>query len=691
MVYKNQYDDPVKYKKHKEIVAKYAQKNRDKLRDITPLPDVVNPERKAACKEDMELFLKTYFPAAYYLELSADHKQFIADLRQNIITGGKRAYAKPRGTGKSTITRHALIYAILYGYSKYIVIIAATSDRAKSYLKTMQYELADNPLLIEDFPEACYPLSMLEHEARRCKSQLLNEIKTDPIWLADKIRMPWVEGSMASECVVTCSGITGNFRGQQEITKDGSIIRPDTLAIDDFQTDLSACSPSQCQKRLDLIESGIEGMTGPGVTLSAFLACTVIEKGDAADRILDRTYYPDWQGTRTSFLISPPTNMKLWDEYFDIYKAEKAGGKKDKDTLIYDATKFYMANREAMDEGAEVSWKERKEERFASAIEWAMWAKLTKPDFFAAELQNMPTEDAHAIEMITTPELVAKQGSEPRRHVPDWAKKITAHIDVQGNCLVYMLCAYDLNFRCQVIDHGTWPDQGRYSFAKSNMTRTFESVYPGLDEHAATAAALKDLYDHMSRPFENSKRDIDLILVDVNYAKTAGAVQEFAKMHQNVNTARGKYFGVGNNYTNWLRKRNGYTSGRQWVREIETKEVGFFANYWKTFVAELINLPMGSANGLSLHKAEPKELARIAESIVLSERPVRVSRKGVTAMEWEANPQIDNDPFDNLIGCYVAASICGCHVAGDEKPKKYVKPAKQISFKDRLALKAQGK
>lgn len=45
-------------------------------RDIAPLPEVVNSERKEACKMNFKLFCETYFPDTYAIEWSPRRKLY---------------------------------------------------------------------------------------------------------------------------------------------------------------------------------------------------------------------------------------------------------------------------------------------------------------------------------------------------------------------------------------------------------------------------------------------------------------------------------------------------------------------------------------------------------------------------------------------------------------------------------------
>ena len=70
-------------------------------RDIAPLPEVVNSERKEACKMNFKLFCETYFPDTYAIEWSPDHLKAIDKIETAVLRGGLFALAMPRGSGKA--------------------------------------------------------------------------------------------------------------------------------------------------------------------------------------------------------------------------------------------------------------------------------------------------------------------------------------------------------------------------------------------------------------------------------------------------------------------------------------------------------------------------------------------------------------------------------------------------------------
>ena len=71
--------------------------------------------------------------------------------------GGKLALAMPRGSGQTTLVETSVIWALLYGHYRYIVIIGANNTAATEILKNIKLALTQNKSLQEDFPESVYP------------------------------------------------------------------------------------------------------------------------------------------------------------------------------------------------------------------------------------------------------------------------------------------------------------------------------------------------------------------------------------------------------------------------------------------------------------------------------------------------------------------------------------------------------
>ena len=102
--------------------------------------------------------------------------------------------------------------------------------------------------------------------------------------------------------------------------------------------------------------------------------------------------------------------------------------------------------------------------------------------------------DEVTVEQATAKDFANKQRPETKRVLPPWTQYVTAHIDVQGNGLVYAIVASKEDFTSQVVEYGIAPKQPRHDANKNNLSITFDDAYPSLPAEAQTYQALEDLY-----------------------------------------------------------------------------------------------------------------------------------------------------------------------------------------------------
>lgn len=114
------------YAAHREAAAQRQAAESLAGRDIGELPEVANPERKEECREDFKKFCESYFPEVYNLEWSKDHLRAIEKIQKSVLDGGLFALAMARGSGKSSLTESAAIWAMAYGHREFVVIIGAS-------------------------------------------------------------------------------------------------------------------------------------------------------------------------------------------------------------------------------------------------------------------------------------------------------------------------------------------------------------------------------------------------------------------------------------------------------------------------------------------------------------------------------------------------------------------------------------
>ena len=658
-------------------------------RDIGPLPEVVNPGRKAACERNFQLFCESYFPETYSLAWSPDHLKVIEKIETAVLRGGLFALALPRGSGKTTITESAALWSMLYGHREFVVLIGATESAALELLDSLKTELEVNERLAEDFPEVCYPVAQLEGIANRCAGQLCKGERTRITWTSNEIVLPTVEGSRASGIIVRVAGITGRIRGMKFKRSDGRNVRPSLVVIDDPQTSESAGSLEQTRKRVRVLAGDILGLAGPGQKISGIMPCTIIRPGDMADIILNRNTHPDWNGEKTRMVYRFPTNMKLWEEYAEIRaEALRTEGNFQK------ATEFYLANREAMDAGAEVSWEARFNHDEVSALQHAMNLKFQDEAAFQSEYQNDPLPDDTADDsLLSVDEICAKINGLARRRVPLKCDRLTMFVDVQKALLFYVVIAWAEDFTGAVIDYGSWPDQHRHEYSLADANPSIQTLFPKAGFEGALYAALSALTDEcLGREWEREDGavlKIERALVDANWGQSTDVVYQFCRQSSHAGVilpSHGRYVGASSKPMTEYRKQQGDRLGFNWMipnvaGKRAIRHVIYDTNYWKSFIHARLAVPVGDKGALTLYGRIPGAHQLFAEHLTAEYR-VKTQGRGRTVDEWKLKPQShDNHFLDCVAGCAVCGSMLGASLPETLPAKLDRKPMIRLSDK----------
>ena len=658
-------------------------------RDIGQLPEVVNPNRKAACERNFQLFCESYFPETYSLAWSPDHLKVIEKIETAVLRGGLFALALPRGSGKTTITESAALWSMLYGHREFVVLIGATESAALELLDSLKTELEVNERLAEDFPEVCYPVAQLEGIANRCAGQLYKGERTRITWTSNEIVLPTVEGSRASGIIVRVAGITGRIRGMKFKRSDGRNVRPSLVVIDDPQTSESAGSLEQTRKRVRVLAGDILGLAGPGQKISGIMPCTIIRPGDMADIILNRNTHPDWNGEKTRMVYRFPTNMKLWEEYAEIRaEALRTEGNFQK------ATEFYLANREAMDAGAEVSWEARFNHDEVSALQHAMNLKFQDEAAFMSEYQNDPLPDDTADDsLLSVDEICAKINGLARRRVPLKCDRLTMFVDVQKALLFYVVIAWAEDFTGAVIDYGSWPDQHRHEYSLADANPSIQTLFPKAGFEGALYAALSALTDEcLGREWEREDGavlKIERALVDANWGQSTDVVYQFCRQSSHAGVilpSHGRYVGASSKPMTEYRKQQGDRLGFNWMipnvaGKRAIRHVIYDTNYWKSFIHARLAVPVGDKGALTLYGRIPGAHQLFAEHLTAEYR-VKTQGRGRTVDEWKLKPQShDNHFLDCVAGCAVCGSMLGASLPETLPAKLDRKPMIRLSDK----------
>jgi hypothetical protein len=680
-----------KQEKRKQYELAYHREQTRLGAEVGPIPPVQEPERKAACRKDLRLFLACYFDD---LEpFSPDHDEIIEVLRRCILEGGRFLNCVYRGFGKTTLgPERTTLWAAVYGLKSYILPIAAESGLANAILDSIKLQLLENDKLAEDFPEVILPIRHAEGIAQRCHSQMQGGRKTNLIWTADRIVLPRIAGSPASGCVIKARGLTSSLRGMRESTAAG-VIRPDLVLLDDPQTDESAASPAQCWKRLGVIRKTILLLGGHGKRLSCVMNATPIEPDDLVDQLLDHKRNPDWRTVRKKMVLSwSKAHETLWlESYAGIRQGYNPDDPNDQIRAERDATRFYEERRAEMDLGARVSWEYCKGPGEISAIQHAYNLLIDEgEDVFAAEYQLEPRRPGADLELLTAAEIREKISGYPRGVVPPEASRLTAYIDVQGRCLYWLVAAWTDRFSGYVLDYGVFPDQGRSYFTLRDVRRTLRRKYRGTDEDGAIFAGLgeltKAIFGRDWVDADGTPRRCDIGIVDAQWGQTSKLIYSFVRQSP-FSALLLPGHGRGVRATHKPISQWGVSGGRrrpgiEWVitkaGEGRGRSLTYDTNYWKKRTHDALAMALGSARSLVLFKARPDVHRMIADHL-LAETPKKTESEGKTVFEWLPLAR-DNHLFDCLVGSMVAASVVGIAREEDVRGVKRARKRRRVQY-----------
>lgn len=454
--------------KDKDHIKQVYQKTKNNKRELLNLKardviDLIIPpvdiNRRNACERDLKLFLQTYFPNLFYKTFSNDHLKIISNIQSCVLKGGLYCMAAPRGIGKSTITEASVVWALIYGHRKYIVPICASQTGAEEILENVKTILETNDLLDEDFSEVTRPIRALKGVSQSAKSQTCGGNPTKIEFGSKRLTLANIcikgEYTISSGSILYPKGIGSSFRGLGTQNYKGQRVRPDFVFLDDVQDEESAESPDQIKKLEKTIQAGVLGLAGVGKTIAAICTCTVLKKGDLADRMLDRTLYPQWSGERFSMLYSFPTNKELWDKYASILKNSIQFADNQNVDVMAEPNNFYLNNKKEMDEGANVAWEENKEDNEISALQHAMNLFYLRGEVvFSSEFQNKPISDLTADLKIEPKQIVKRINVYDRTIVPPDTLYTVCFTDINQDCLSYTIASINKDTDIRVIEYG---------------------------------------------------------------------------------------------------------------------------------------------------------------------------------------------------------------------------------------------
>lgn len=653
--------------------------------DIGKLPEIVDAERRARCASSLFEWLTTYFPHSTGLKpLSDDHRRVINYIELCILEGGLYAQAIYRGFAKTTIGELSILWAAMNGHRKYMVLFGWDKPAAAELIEDLQTELLENDLLLDDFPEVCHPIRLINGCPQRARSQTYKGKKTGAVWKTDILVLPTIEGSAASSVVIRARP-QNNARGLRYTRPDGTKVRPDFFLADDIQNDISAASPSAVKKTLDRIRKSWLFLAGHHGKLAGLINGTVIELDDVMHQLtdLENKEFAAFQSQRFKMVRKwADAHDTLWlDKYAEIRTTYNPDDPNDQKRAHGEADAFYLKNREAMDAGCVVSW----EHCYVDGTEYSaiQHAYNMLIDFgeaaFAAECQNEPLEETSDVLIPSAEAIQQKQSGYARGVVPSSVVRVTHYTDQQDNLLYWMVMGWAEDFTGYVLDYGTWPDQKRAYFTLADARRTLRRKYQGRDPDGALFAGINDLETElMTRQFPRDGGGsmlIDRGGIDCNNGPKTTLIEraiEASPYRSSWLAGHGRGVKPQHKPISQWKKEAGAERGLEWlVNRSEGKrsvrKLHYDTWYWKKRAIDALALPTGSSGSVSLFKAAP-EKHRLFADHCRSNTATRLTTDERSVIEWIKKPNQEDHFFDCYVANFVIASTLGIR-RQEEKPK----------------------
>lgn len=718
-----------------EKQKRYSKKKMAAVADIGEFRPVANPVRRRMCADNLDLHLQIYFPRSTGKgPFSLDHYDVIDILDSCIRRGGWYANAVFREFAKTSIAEGAVLWAAMNGRRFNCPIIGADDGAASDIIDSIQRELCENDLLLADYPEICQAFRHLEGRHQRCGSQSYqqwgkcpdcqgsglvavaggldgldqceecegsgdrfsavlthincvgNEIVLPTIRLqrevADELGVPLrPDGyTLGSGAIISAHGILSYKRGSKAKQTDGESRRPDFCIVDDFQTDLSAMSEVDTRRRLKKIFKGIIPSSGQRVKMAIVVNGTVIEPGDGMEQLLDSGKSKAWQGRRIPILKRRATAEaeKLWfgryAELLGSWDRNSPDSSQQQERARRDATEFYAANRQVMDDGAEATWIYAKEPGELSAIQhcYNIWIEHGD-EVFLCEGQQQPRKPEPETRRLTAEQICSKAAGDSlgRGTVPAWCQRLVCYIDVQDACLYWGAVAFAEGYTGHLVDYGTYPEQPSGTFELNRIKAGLNCVWhhhPGVGREGALRAAIdlltRVLFGRSWRREDGRDQRLDWAAIDSADGGNASIVYEAVRRSQWAATfraARGWKFGAASEtweeFVAKYKRQGEEFFWHCWETPIDNgiRLFKMDSNHWKTFVFKSLATVPGDVGCLSLF-GHPSDHTELASQLLAPKSVLLTSDRGRTVEEWKTPPGMDDHLFDVLYGCYALAA-----------------------------------
>jgi hypothetical protein len=645
------------------------------VKHVDPPPAIKS--QRTRLEKDLPRWLKHHGGEAFASPWSADHERMMEKIASavSVNKGGMFAFAMPRGHGKTTLMKWSMLYAMLTGQRKYIMVISATDDLAHDFLDFAKMQLLESESLYLHYPHVCEYIRKTEDKAIKARHQLwIHGERSGITWSVKKLIFPSVtdEGQnkknglliTAAEAkpypcngaILEVRGLTGAIRGKTKDHISGEVLRPEFVILDDPQTGESAESTTQCNMRERRITGDVLGLAGPKKRIAAVMPCTIIRKGDLADRFLDHKQHPEWQGETCRLInVWPAAQDTLWKEYERIYREETGEGRG-----FGAATEYYKAHQTEMDAGAEVSWKHRVRDGEISALQTAENLLIETGPQFWAEYQNEPKDVTTSGYKIEPAKVAAHQAPLNKGAVPDRARILVAATDINRSGLCWVVVAFDQQMSAHVCLYGRYP--GNADVWPENA--------PALARAQGIFKALTGLSNHIAGlPFARTGQIFkpSRMLIDRGYEPDA--VHKFCQQA----SAPFRLIPCRGFAASKYGPRKGTLVGAPFENcHITESPLGQYIAFNADAIREIMQRAWlgdaGMPGGATLYRDDPRQHIDFSEHICAEILRQKYQTDGGTRWEWSFSggpeKRVPNDWADAMSMAYVGAASAGLNTQG---------------------------
>lgn len=645
-------------------------RKRAAVRDIK-IPPPANPDRRAACLADAELFFRTYSPDLFGEKFTSDRSAMLEAIIAATLYGGDQAIAGPRGEGKTTIAIRAALWLMLRRLCDFPCIIGKSQAKSQNELKDLKEWLQTSELFIEDFPEIGVPFKQVGGWSSRARMQTVCGKNTSLVLAVDHLIFPTIAADQLTDWpksimpvsegqTIACLGIDGPIRGTKYRGK-----RPKLAIIDDVEDREAAASDTLIAKIEEIIEQDIAGLGASAERVSRVMLCTTQNRKCIAYKYTDPKQKPSWRGKRYRKMITPPERQDLIEQYIAMRKERS-----DADPDGREAYQFWLANMPEIERGAVVSNPESYSKKIhedgqpiESSAVMAYYNRVADwgPKAVATEVDNDPPAETGPVGNGITADIIGSRISGlARRQLPANTIAVTAAIDLGKYLCHWVICAWWKGAGGVVVDYG------RAEVAGTDNTTDNEASEPMIYK-----ALLRWRDEMLAQPLVDATgqaRPIDFVLVDSG--TFTNAAYEFVKQ------VGGQFHaskGIGNYRPRTTASATCIPGERLHAQFLPPSKIWLYdldADYWKQFVHERFLTPtfddnnMLRAGSLSLfHPDSGKKHLTFANHIA-SEELVTEFKEGKGAKTYWNRINANNHWLDALAMASAGTEVCKVNLIG---------------------------